>query len=85
MDQLTPLSPTPGPAAWPRLLTPPAELLAWLGREHQRLTNGGDACLARHVRTLRWLVLAELHRSAPDAPERGPPGAGPVMFTSPVV
>ena len=83
-DDFSPLPPL-DPAPWPRLLTPPEELLAWLSRDRQRLTNNGDARLARHVNTLRWLVLAELGRSVPEARERGPPGAGTVTLTSPVV
>ncbi len=56
--------------AWPALFTPPAELLHWLAeqsRQHQR-----DPVQLRHWQALRWLVLAELDRTAsmpPPTPE----------------
>ena len=62
-----------------RLLTPLPELLDWLTQENRHLTQNGDASLARHVRTLRWLVLAELERNPPEATGRGPP-TGPVAM-----
>ena len=81
---VSPLPPL-DPAPWPRLLTPPRELLAWLSQDYQRLTNNGDAGLARHVRALRWLVLAELDRTAPEPSGRGPPAAAGRVSTRPVV
>jgi hypothetical protein len=49
--------------AWPALFTPPAELLGWL--EEQRRLHQRDPAMCRHLLTLRWLVLAELDRTAP--------------------
>jgi hypothetical protein len=49
--------------AWPTLFTPPAELLGWL--EEQRRLHQRDPAMRRHLLTLRWLVLAELDRTAP--------------------
>jgi hypothetical protein len=46
------------------------------------LPAGADACLARHARPRLW-VAPGYH--APEAPQRGPPVAGLVTFTSPVV
>lgn len=51
---------------WPHLFTPPADLIGWLddqARQHQK-----DPALRRHLLTLRWLVLAELDRTAPAPP-----------------
>lgn len=53
---------------WPALFTPPAELLGWLdeqARRHQR-----DPELRRHLLTLRWLLLAELDRTASEPPPK---------------
>lgn len=49
---------------WPRLFTPPAALLGWL--DEQRRLLQGDPVACRHLLTLRWLVLAELDRTAPE-------------------
>jgi hypothetical protein len=57
--------------AWPALFTPPAELLGWLDEQscrHQR-----DPVQLRHWQALRWLVLAELDRQAPDGFKPGRP------------
>ncbi|MGI4835082.1 MAG: hypothetical protein ACRYFK_16640 [Janthinobacterium lividum] len=48
---------------WPGFFTPPDALGAWLAflsRQHR-----GDPVAQRHLLTLRWLLLAELDRSAP--------------------
>jgi hypothetical protein len=74
----------PDPVPWPRLLTPPAEAMAWLHRHHAALLRL-DETAAAVLSTLHYLVLAELDQTAPAAPERGPPGAGPVTLTRPVV
>jgi hypothetical protein len=53
---------------WPALFTPPAELLGWLdeqSRLHQR-----DPVRRKHLLTLRWLLLAELDRTAPERPAK---------------
>jgi hypothetical protein len=53
-------------AELPAWLTPPAELRGWLddqARQHQK-----DPVVQRHLLTIRWLVLAELDRTAPELP-----------------
>lgn len=50
---------------WPSFFTPPAELLGWL--EEQRRLHQRDPAMCRHLLALRWLVLAELDRTAPAA------------------
>lgn len=57
--------------AWPALFTPPAELLGWL--EEQRRLHQRDPAMCRHLLTLRWLVLAELDRTAPNGFRPGLP------------
>jgi hypothetical protein len=51
-------------APWPKLLTPPAALLDWLHEQKNK-----DPVEARHFLTMRWLVLAELARTAPEPPK----------------
>lgn len=53
---------------WPALFTPPADLLGWL--DEQRRLHQRDEVTCRHLLTLRWLVLAELDRTAPDPPPK---------------
>jgi hypothetical protein len=53
---------------WPHLFTPPAELRGWL--DDQALQHQKDPVLQRHLRTIRWLVLAELDRTAPEPPPK---------------
>ena len=52
------------PAPWPAALLPAGQVLAWLNAHHAHLGAllGGQ----RATTTLRWLVLAELDRSAPE-------------------
>ncbi len=53
---------------WPKLFTPPGELVGWLddqSRQHQK-----DPVTTRHLLTIRWLVLAELDRTAPEPPAK---------------
>jgi hypothetical protein len=52
------MSTAPAPAAWPSMLPPPLQLLRWL----DALPPGPES------RALRWLVLAELDRTAPEPP-----------------
>lgn len=53
---------------WPQLFTRPADLIGWLddqSRQHQQ-----DPVVRRHLLTIRWLVLAELDRTAPEPPPK---------------
>lgn len=56
-------------APWPGYLTPPGELWAWLQQEALRRQKEGEPTW-RHLATLRWLVLAELDRTAPEPPAK---------------
>lgn len=59
--------------AWPATFTPPAALLGWLDELSRQRHVGPEA--KRHLLTLRWLVLAELDRTAPEPPPKPvPPG-----------
>ena len=70
-----PTAPAPERAPWPRMFTPAADLLEWLGKQRP-LTEAGK----KRILTLRWLVHAELDRTeaglpratAPAAPHVGP-------------
>ena len=53
---------------WPGFFTPPEALAHWLRVQAQ--VHRGDKEVQRHLLTLRWLVLAELDRSAPPAPPK---------------
>ena len=51
-------------APWPKMFTPPQELLEWLGKQRP-LDQAGK----KRVLTLRWLVFGELERTVPDPPK----------------
>ena len=52
--------------AWPATFTAPAQLLGWL--DEQARQHPHEPVVRRHLLTLRWLVLAELDRTAPAPP-----------------
>lgn len=62
------MEPTPEPpAAWPSALLPADQVLRLLNVHHAALVALGGQ---RAVTTLRWLVLAELDRTAPERPPK---------------
>ncbi|GAB2954635.1 hypothetical protein GCM10027048_20150 [Hymenobacter coalescens] len=61
----------PAPAAtWPRRFPSPVELLAWL--DDQAREHGRDWEEYRFLLAFRWLVLAELDRTAPEPAAKAP-------------
>ena len=56
----TPAAPA-APAPWPAMFAPAGEVLAWLNRQRP-----AAASEKRLLLTLRWLVFAELERTAPE-------------------
>jgi hypothetical protein len=53
---------------WPQLFTRPAELIGWLDDQSRQYQK--DPVVRRHLLTIRWLVLAELDRTAPELPPK---------------
>jgi len=60
---------TESKAPWPSQFAKPTEILAWLNTLKTR-----DGLSVRCLLGMRWLVLAELERSAPE--EAGKPPSG---------
>jgi hypothetical protein len=50
---------------WPKYFPPADELLTWLATVKPQLPAGSE----KHLAALRWLVLTELDRTAPEPPE----------------
>lgn len=66
----TDLLTTPAGAPWPALLPAPLQLLGWL--DEQTRAHRTNADTLRLLGGLRWLVLAEVDRTAPDPPPKPP-------------
>lgn len=58
----------PAAAPWPSMLPAPIQLLGWL--DEQNRVHRGDEDTLRLLRGLRWLVLAEVDRTAPEPPPK---------------
>lgn len=79
MDQLLPPSPPVGPAPWPRQFATPQEILEWLNKLTAR-----DGLTVKCLLGMRWLVMAELDRSAPEREPKVLPAFTPNLFGTPL-
>ena len=77
-------SPSSSPAAerapWPSHFARPQEILEWLNKLQAK-----DGLTAKCLLGMRWLVLAELDRTAPEAPPKSVPAFTPNLFGTPLV
>ncbi|WP_210521599.1 hypothetical protein [Hymenobacter terricola] len=76
-SSLPPTSPDRAP--WPKNFATAQEVLTWLNSLKAR-----DQLTGRCLLTMRWLVLDELERSAPEPPPKAVPAFTPNLFTQPL-
>ena len=78
----TPATMPPEQPPWPSQFASPQQILDWLNKLQAK-----DGLTAKCLLGMRWLVLAELERTAPEGEQKRPPAfthAEPTLFTQPL-